>query len=37
VFAEEVSIAMDGKFKYLPEAWIPAIPAGMTIFEKDKM
>jgi hypothetical protein len=27
------SCAMDGKFKLIPETWIPIIPAGMTIFE----
>ena len=28
------SSAMDGKFKLIPGAWTPAIPAGMAIFEK---
>ena len=31
---KRTSSAMDGKFKLIPEAWIPAIPAGMTILEK---
>ena len=31
---KRASSAIDGKFKLIPGAWIPAIPAGMTIFEK---
>jgi hypothetical protein len=31
---KRASSAMDGKLKLIPEDWIPAIPAGMTIFEK---
>ena len=31
---KRASSAMDGKFKLIPGTWIPAIPAGMTIFEK---
>jgi hypothetical protein len=30
---KRVSSAMDGKLKAIHGAWIPAIPAGMTIFE----
>ena len=29
---ERVSSAMDGKLKSIHGAWIPAIPAGMTIW-----
>ena len=31
---KRASSAMGSKFKLIPGAWIPAIPAGMTIFEK---
>jgi hypothetical protein len=30
---KRVSRAMDGKLKSIHGAWIPAIPAGMTILE----
>jgi hypothetical protein len=30
---ERVSSAMDGRLKSIHGAWIPAIPAGMTILE----
>lgn len=30
---KRASSIMDGMFKLNPEVWIPAIPAGMTIFE----
>jgi hypothetical protein len=29
-----VSSVMNGELKYIHESWIPAIPAGMTDFEK---
>ena len=31
---KRASSAMDGKLELIHEAWIPALPAGVTILEK---